>query len=124
MTMTPDKFRDVAWALDALSKVSRSLLEPIAAMDEIKADDIEVTIKVTRDGEPLTPEEAQTILGWLDGDEMQEDLRTEARKLDELAKVRPAAPGDMSINERVAWREGWAEGYLAQPQMDTGEEEK
>jgi len=79
--LTAEKLNDVAWALDALTKVSRSLLEPIAAAGEQDTLHLtEVTVEVTMHGEPISPEDARTLLEWLDGDEMQNDLRAEAKR--------------------------------------------
>ena len=78
MTLTADQLNDVAWALDALTKLSRTLLEPISKMDKVNAATMEVTVEVTTHGEPISPTDARTLLEWLDGDEMQSDLRQEA----------------------------------------------
>jgi hypothetical protein len=78
MTLTTEQLNDVAWALDALTKLSRTLLEPISKMDKVNAATMEVTVEVTTHGEPISPTDARTLLEWLDGDEMQSDLRQEA----------------------------------------------
>ena len=81
MSLTPQQLNDVAWALDALTKVGRSLLEPIAASGEIGGVELtEVTVEVTMHGEPISPTDARTLLDWLDGDDMQTDLRAEAER--------------------------------------------
>ena len=122
MSLTPEKLRDVAWALDVLTKTSRALLEPIAAMDEIGAPVMEVTVEVSRDGNPLTPEEALTLLYWLNSDEMQDDLRAEADR--RSGPLPPHPPAEMSLNEKQSWKEGWIEGWIFQPKdADGGEEE-
>lgn len=79
--MTGDKLRDVAWALDALTKLAVLMLEPLAAMDDINAEDIEVSVRLTVTDRPMTPEQARTLLDWTQGDEMQSDLRRWADQL-------------------------------------------
>jgi hypothetical protein len=77
VSLTARQYENVAWALDSLTRLTRTLLEPVAAMDELVVDSLEVTVELTRDGGPITPEDARVLLGWLDGDEMQNDLRAE-----------------------------------------------
>jgi DNA replication protein DnaD len=80
--MTPDQFDAVADALDWLSKLTKALYEPIAVMDDLNASTLEVTVGVSRNtGEPMTVEEAQYLVAWVDSDEMQRDLRAEAARL-------------------------------------------
>jgi hypothetical protein len=83
MSLTSEQLNDVAWALDALTKLSRSLLEPISKMDKVNAATMEVTVEVTTHGEPISSTDARTLLEWLDGDEMQNDLRAEAKQRSE-----------------------------------------
>ena len=80
MSLTPKQYEQVAWSLDVLSQLSRSLLEPLAMMDDSNAATLDVTVRLTRGDRPMTSDEAKRLLEWLDGDEMQQDLRAEARR--------------------------------------------
>lgn len=87
--MEADKLRDVAWALDALSKLTKVLYEPIAHGPEMRAAEVTITCNLTKGGEPMSPEDAKKLLDWVDSDEMQDDLR---RMADELEQA-PADAG-------------------------------
>lgn len=80
--MTPEQLRTVADTLDALTKLTKVLYEPIAHMDEMNASSLEITVAITRNGEPVSPKEAQELLEWVDGEEMQEDLRKWADEME------------------------------------------
>lgn len=86
--ITPQKLRDVAWTIDMLSHLTVILFGPIAHMDDINAETFEITAKVSKsDGSPISVEEARTLMEWLDGDEMQNDIRQLADDLEEFSKT-------------------------------------
>lgn len=85
--ITPQKIRDLIWTLDSLTKLTKVLYKPIAAMEKMNSQSLEITISITRDGEPVTPETAQMILDWVDSREMQEDLEALAEDLEEFSKT-------------------------------------
>lgn len=85
--MKPQQFRDVAWALDALTELTRCLLEPVAAMESMNAETLDVTVQVTRSGgKPMSPADAQKILDWVKDDAMQQDLRAFADQFESAEK--------------------------------------
>jgi hypothetical protein len=85
-----ERVRDAAWALDSLTDLCRALLEPAAAMEGMNAGTVEVTVLLTREGKPMSSADAQKLLRWLDGDAMQNDLRSLA---DLITIVVPHGPG-------------------------------
>lgn len=78
--LSADQYEEIAWALDALSKLARPLLEPLAAMTELNLNSMEVTVKLTNKSRSLSSSDAKLLLEWLDGDDMQQDLRRLARE--------------------------------------------
>jgi len=83
MTGAPVEFtahhlEQIAWSLDALTKFARMWIQPIAEADGPVS---EVCVQVNVDGEPMKPSEARELLNWMDGTEIQDDLRAMAERL-------------------------------------------
>lgn len=86
---TPKKLRNIAWALDHLSRFAIRLIEPVARGHAMNAETVEVTVEVTLRDEPLSREQAETFLEWISGTGMQDDLRAWA---DELERDHDCSP--------------------------------
>lgn len=80
--MRPDQIRDAAWALDALSKLTKVLYEPIAHGGRVNAGEVTVTCHLTEGGDPMSAETAQKLVEWVASDQMQNDLRALADALE------------------------------------------
>lgn len=79
--LTADQIDEIVWALDSLSKLTKALYTPIAVMGDLGMTNGEVTVKVTSDGRPMTPKEAQQLVEYVESEEMQDDLRAIAAAL-------------------------------------------
>lgn len=103
MSLTAKQLRDVAWALDKLTVLTRCVLEPLAAMDAMNAAEATVEVVLTNGDRPMTSEEARKVLRWVDGDDMQRDLRAAADAIEPVTSngepVAPAA-GRIGLEER------------------------
>jgi hypothetical protein len=73
---------EIAWALDALTKFAKILIQPIAEADGPVS---EVCIEVNVNGAPMKPSEARELLNWMEGTEIQDDLRAMAERLNREA---------------------------------------